>query len=95
MRGAKPTKGEARAAWLACLLVEEFAEYEVLLEGDAQSLVNQVVDPTATLDWIIEAEVLTLRAILSQHPLSHFQWIPREGNYIAHNLARWGVQIVD
>lgn len=81
-RGVDPIKGEARAARLACLLAEEFAEYEVFLEWDAQFLVHKVVDPETTPDWII-----TLRATLSLHPLWHFQGTSREGNNMVHNLA--------
>lgn len=41
------------------------------------------------------SKVITLRALLRIHPQWQFRWIPREGNYLAHNLARWGLQNVN
>lgn len=38
-------------------------------------------------DWDIEGEVATIRKILQNHP----EWSltsPRDGNYVAHNLAK-------
>lgn len=92
LRGDNPLKGEARAARLACMMAEDFAEQEVCLEGDAQQLVKQVNEINASPDWLIEAEVMTIRAMLRLHPLWRFQWTPREGNYMAHHLAIWGHQ---
>lgn len=90
--GAESIKGEARAARLACLLAEDFDYCDVIMEGDAQILVNQVVDLDTVPDWVIEAEVLTIRALLRNHSKWKFRWIPRNGNCLAHNLARWGLQ---
>lgn len=56
---------------------------------DPQLLINPLMDTTLP-DWRIEAEVLTIRELMRLNPLWSFHWIPREGNYMAHHLARWG-----
>lgn len=88
--GSSPLKGEARVARLAVALVEDFADSILQLEGDAQGLVQQITDCSLTPDWLIEGEVHTLRNLLRDHCRWSIQWIPREGNALAHNLAQWG-----
>lgn len=46
--GAEVIKGEAWAARLACSLVEEYANCDIIIEGDAQALVPQVLDIATT-----------------------------------------------
>lgn len=80
---------------MACSFAEEMGLRNIILEGDAQALVTQAVNSDVLPDWIIEAEVLTMRAMLSSHGQWIFRWIPREGNGMAHALARWGLQVKD
>lgn len=87
--GRSPIKGEARAARLACQMASSFSAHEIILEGDCLTLVNQVVDATAAVDWDISGEVITIRRLLQDHPTWSFKWIPREANVAAHNLAKW------
>lgn len=87
MRGVDPLIGEARATGLACYLAEEVVDKELWLDGDAKNLVTQMVNSTSTPDWSVEAEVITIRAIMRLHLLWLFKWIPREGNFVAYKLA--------
>lgn len=90
LAGVVPIEGEARAARLACSLAEELGLQNLALEGEAQALVTRVVHTDMVPDWIIEAEVLTMRAMLKSHGQWTFRWIPRVGNDMAYALARWG-----
>lgn len=92
--GSNPLKGEARAARLACSLALEFEGRDVVLEGDAQIVVNQVLESNRTPDWMIEAEKYTIRALFKNRCRWKLQWTPREGNMMAHKLARWGFHVV-
>lgn len=87
--GRNPLKGEARAARLACLLAECFGGISLSIVGDCLELVNQVHLRGGTPDWEISGEVETIRKLLEEHSEWSFIWTPREGNYAAHNLARW------
>lgn len=53
------------------------------------SLVNQITDSTEIPDWHIEGEVNTIRKLLRDYPFWTFPWTPREGNYLAPNIANW------
>lgn len=90
-RGLDPIVGETRAARFACSLAAEFTGFEICFEGDARNLVSQVVDSDSIPDWKIEAEFVTIRALLRLHPLCCFECIPREGNFLARELASWGM----
>lgn len=85
--GRSPTKGEARAARMACQMAGLFSAHDIILEGDCE--VNQVVDGTAAVDWAISGEVTTIQRLLQDHPTWSFNWIPREANVAAHNLVKW------
>lgn len=93
--GTDSIKGEARAARLACVLAEELKESEVWLEGDVQTLVQQISDSSVVPDWNIEVEVMSIRALLRANPLWNISWTAREGNFMAHLLARRAQQSVD
>lgn len=84
-------KGEVLTATLTVSLAEEFSDRDILLEGDSQELVNQVWNLDGALVWRIEAEVFTMRRILQEHIRWSLVWTPREGNYLAHHLAKWGM----
>ncbi|KAB1225181.1 Spermidine hydroxycinnamoyl transferase [Morella rubra] len=88
-----PNQRRSRGCSFACSLAEEMGLRHTIVEGDAQVLITQVLNSDVLADWIIEAEVLTMRATLRSHEHWIFRWIPREGNGLAHALARWRLQV--
>lgn len=64
------------------------------MEGDSLELVNQVSNLDRPPDWLIKGEVDTIRKIMLEHDSWKFIWTPREGNCLAHNLAKWGMDFV-
>lgn len=94
---SNPLKGEARAARLARSLALEFDGRAIVLEGDAQIVVTQVLEDDREPDWLIAGEVQSIRALLKTHRLWNLQWTSRGRgvwNKMAHKLGRWGFQFV-
>lgn len=76
---------------MAISLAAEFEDWDILLEGDALSLVQQVTDSTMTPNRLIEGEVHMMRNLLRDNHWWNLLWIPREGNIMTHKLAQWGL----
>lgn len=77
-------------SWLlgsAFALADDFADNDIEVEGDSLLLVEQVLNLNLQPDWMIEAEVRTMTALLRTHPRWSVQWTSRDGNFLAHNLA--------
>lgn len=94
-RGRDPIEGEALAARLAFALAADFQDIDIVIGGDALLLVEQVENLNIQADWIIDAEVSTMRALLQNHANWSIHWSPRDGNYLAHNIAQWAWNIVN
>lgn len=54
---------------------------------------NQVNSRDDARDWEIVGEVETNRSLLDTHSTWSFVWTPREGNYAAHSLASWCINL--
>ncbi|KAB1224617.1 hypothetical protein CJ030_MR2G009974 [Morella rubra] len=86
--GSNPLKEEAIAARLAFSLAAEMNGGEILIEGDSLFLIDQIL----ITDWCIDGEVTTIRKLLVDHVEWKVAWISREENYMAHYLAKWGLE---
>lgn len=64
------------------------------MEGDSLELVNQVSNLDRPPDWLIKGEVDTIRKIMLERDSWKSIWTSREGNCLAHNLAKWGMDFV-
>ncbi|KAB1228298.1 hypothetical protein CJ030_MR6G022935 [Morella rubra] len=65
----------------------------VIIEGDSQILVNQVLSVNRPSMWLIAGEVDTMRNLLREYGGWQILWTPRAGNSMAHRLAQWGLHL--
>ncbi|KAB1221835.1 hypothetical protein CJ030_MR2G004015 [Morella rubra] len=94
-RGRDPLKGEALAARIAFALAEEFVDTDILIEGDSLLLVEQVENLHLQADWMIEAEVSTMRSFLRTHLAGRFAGLLEIViNYLGHNIAQLAWNLV-
>lgn len=56
----------------------------MLVEGDAQTIIQQIQDTDMLPDWVIEEEILFIRHRLRDLPSWSFQWEGRDANHLAH-----------
>lgn len=89
--GSNPLKGEAIAARLDFTIAEEFVPMDVLIESGSLILVNQVSNSHEKPLWCIEGEMETMRKLLAIKNEWKIAWIARDGNTLAHNIAKWGI----
>lgn len=82
-------KGEAFAARLVVSQFWDVEDATVVVEGDAQSLIQQLQDPQSVPDWTIEEDVLFIQHRLSILSQGSICWEPHAANCLAHDLARW------
>lgn len=54
-------------------------------------LIDQILEVHSAPDWLIEAEVVTIRRLLDTHCRWNLRWVSRDCNVLAHNLANWGL----
>lgn len=61
------------------------------MESDSLMLIDQILEVHSAPDWLIEAEVVTIRQLLDTHCRWNLRWVSRDCNVLAHNLANWGL----
>ena len=85
-----PAAAEAKAAVLVIQLCREMGFLRVHIEGDAKSVVDAVNSVDVDKSWlghVIEDIKMELKS------LAHWKmaFVKREGNQVAHNLAKYAV----
>ena len=85
----EPLWVESKAAFLAASLAHKGGFDRVVLEGDAQSVIKAILNPSTTPHWSINAIIEDIRLILNSFVCWNAFFVFRDSNYIAHSLAQW------
>ena len=84
-----PLWAESKATLLAASLAHKEGFDRVVLEGDAQSVIKAILNPSTTPHWSINAIIEDIRLILNSFVCWNAFFVFRDSNYIAHSLAQW------
>ncbi|KAL4327020.1 hypothetical protein AHAS_Ahas13G0058300 [Arachis hypogaea] len=82
----RPPKGEWIKANVDAAYQKQIGEEQVIIESDSLTLV-QAVKPKARIGEI-ERILKDIQCFASEIPKSGFTWISREGNFLAHQVAK-------
>ena len=84
-----PLWAESKATLLVASLARKEGFDRVVLEGDAQSVIKAILNPSTSPHWSINAIIEDIRLILNSFVCWNACFVFRDSNYVAHSLAQW------
>ena len=84
----EPLWAESKAALLAASLARKEGFARVVLEGDAQSVIKAILNPSTTPHWSINAIIEDIRVTLNSFVSWNASFVFRDSNFVAHSLAQ-------
>ena len=78
---------ESKVALLATSLACKEGFARVVLEGDAQSVIKAIINPSTTPHWSINAIIEDTRVILNSFVCWNASFVFRDSNFVTHSLA--------
>jgi hypothetical protein len=80
---------EAKAALFTISTAIAQGHKLVMCEGDAQSVINSIIDQSLDPHWELRSTIVEIRILLCNFSSVIFRFCPKASNGLAHNLARW------
>ena len=84
----EPLWAESKAALLAASLARKEGFARVVLEGDAQSVIKAILNPSTTPHWSINAIIEDICVTLNSFVSWNASFVFRDSNFVAHSLAQ-------
>jgi hypothetical protein len=87
-----PVQAEAEALRWSVLIAVNRKLQKVMFESDSQICINAVTLASFKPPWRIHGLILDIEAATKHIPGSAFNWVYREANEAAHQLANWSLK---
>lgn len=71
-------------------IASELKVEKLMFEGDALNVIMALKDLEQFEDWQVKTNLIKGQDLLEKHGLWSIEFVPRDFNWRAHNLAKWG-----
>jgi hypothetical protein len=87
-----PLQAEAEALLWSVQLAGSFTGIKVVIEGDSKTCIEALRTQNLDVPWRISSCLTESCHLASLHSDCSFNWVRREANCAAHELATWSLQ---